>query len=340
VFLKFLLTQSLQFWIASLFLLQEAVQQAITEKDKEIETKIKAIKKTNALEKKKIIKSFDNKSVQSRDVTREMETKYKQQLSELKLHYETKILRNEEELNELKKFKKESDYITGQLLFDADLRRKRELDQLTKQHENKLAHTQQDLEKEHLRELERVRKNHDSELKKAANLVERLRKEKKEQADRRDKKIAEIKQEKTNAKKRYSDESKESKAVIRDHEKNAIEYEKMALGAYNEGVSSARKSNKEKIAADKLKNEAKERSTRLGKDLEKVREDKNNLKDQIRDLENLNKSLENKAEQLAKQNANLLTDHQKEVTALKKNVSDMEPQKIEKVWVKNVNKRG
>ena len=34
-------------------------------------------------------------------------------------------------------------------------------------------------------------------------------------------------------KKRYSEDSKESKTIIRDHEKNVKEYEKMALGAYN-----------------------------------------------------------------------------------------------------------
>ena len=128
--------------------------------------------------------------------------------------------------------------------------------------------------------------------------------------------------------------------IIRDHEKNAKEYEKMALGAYNEGASSARKSNKEKIAADKLKNEAKERAIRLGKDLEKAREERNVLKDKLRDSENINKFLEKKVEQLAKQNANLLTDHQKEVSGLKKTISDMEPQNIEKGWVKNINKRG
>ena len=47
-------------------------------------------------------------------------------------------------------------------------------------------------------------------------------------------------------KKRYSDESRDTKMIIRGHEKNISEYEKMALDAYNEGASIVRKSHKEK----------------------------------------------------------------------------------------------
>ena len=69
----------------------------------------------------------------------------------------------------------------------------------------------------------------------------------------------------------------------------------MALGSYNEGASSARKLNKEKNAADKLKNEAKERAIWLGKDLEKVRGERNILKDKLRDSVIIKKSLEKKS---------------------------------------------
>jgi len=149
-------------------------------------------------------------------------------------------------------------------------------------------------------------------------------------------------------KKRYSEDSKESKTIIRDHEKNVKEYEKMALGAYNEGDSKARQSNKDKISAEKMKNDAKERAVRIGKDLEKVREKRDLLNDLLRDSEKHNKSLEKKIEELGQQNANMLASHQKEITALKKSVSNLEESnkrlscvhKIEKGWVKNVKKKG
>ena len=54
-------------------------------------------------------------------------------------------------------------------MFDADVKRKRELDRLSKQHESKLTKTRQDLRKDHLRELERMRKNHHGETDKAAS---------------------------------------------------------------------------------------------------------------------------------------------------------------------------
>ena len=154
------------------------MERTISKMDKVVTGKINTIKKNNALEKKEFLKSFDKKQVQSRDVTRDLEAHYNNKVADLKCQYEKILLKNEEDLAELKKFKKESDFVTGQLVFDADVKHKRELDQLTKQHERKLSQTRSDLEKEHLRELERVRKKHEGELKKAANLVERLRKEK------------------------------------------------------------------------------------------------------------------------------------------------------------------
>ena len=154
------------------------MQRTISKMDKEVTEKINAIKKSNVHEKKELIKSFGKKQVHSREVTREIEAQYNSKVADLKCQYEQILLKNEEELTELKKFKKESDLVTGRLIFDADVKRKRELDQLSKQHESKLSQTRRDLEKEHLRELERVRKKHETELKKAANLVERLRREK------------------------------------------------------------------------------------------------------------------------------------------------------------------
>ena len=67
------------------------------------------------------------------------------------------------------------------------------------------------------------------------------------------------------------------------------------MDAYNERAVAARKSTKEKIASDKLKNEAKEQAIRLGKDLEKVRGERNRLKDELRDLVIIKKSLEKKS---------------------------------------------
>ena len=152
-----------------------------------------------------------------------MEAQYNKRVAELKCQYEKILLKNEEDLAALKKFKKESDLVTGQLMFDADVKLKRELDRLSKQHESKLTKTQNDLEKDHLREIERMKKNHHGEiekasnqhlreiermkkkhlgeLEKAANLVERLRRGKKEQTERHDKKIEELKQEKSEVKK-------------------------------------------------------------------------------------------------------------------------------------------
>ena len=182
--------------------MQEAVQRTVTEMDKDVAEKINTIKKNNALEKKEFIKSFEKKQVQSREVTREMEAQYNKRVADLKSHYEKILLKNEEDLAALKKFKKESDLVTGQLMFDADVKLKRELDRLSKQHESKLTKTQNDLKKDHLREIERMKKNHHGEiekasnqhlreiermkkkhlgeLEKAANLVERLRRGKKE----------------------------------------------------------------------------------------------------------------------------------------------------------------
>ena len=82
--------------------------------------------------KKELILSYDKKQVQSRDVTREMESKHKKQVSELKCHYDKILLQNDEELYELKKFKKDSDYITGQIVYDAEVKHKRELEQRSK----------------------------------------------------------------------------------------------------------------------------------------------------------------------------------------------------------------
>jgi len=168
--------------------------------DKEVTKKINTIKKTNALEKKEFIKSFEKKQLQSREVTKEIQAQYNKQVADLKCHYEKILLKNDEDLAALKKFKNESDLLTGQLMFDADVKLKRELDRLSKQHESKSTKTQQDLKKDHLREIERMKKNHHGEiekasnkhlreiekmkkqhvgeLKKAANLVERLRREK------------------------------------------------------------------------------------------------------------------------------------------------------------------
>ena len=57
-------------------------------------------------------------------------------------------------------------------------------------------------------------------------------------------------------------------------------------------------------------------------------------------LKKTNKALEKKVGQLVKQKSNILADHQKEVTALKKTVPEIEAHTIEKGWVKNVEKRG
>ena len=97
-----------------------------------------------------------------------------------------------------------------------------------------------------------------------------------------------------------------------------------------------------------MKNEAKERAVRIGKDLEKVREKRDLLNDLLRDSEKHNKSLEKKIEELGQQNANMLASHQKEITALKKSLANVEEgnkrlscvHKIEKGWVKNVKKKG
>ena len=55
--------------------------------DKEVTEKINNIKKSNALEKKEFLKSFDKKQVQSREVTREMETQYNKRVADMKSHY-------------------------------------------------------------------------------------------------------------------------------------------------------------------------------------------------------------------------------------------------------------
>ena len=77
-------------------------------------------------------------------------------------------------------------------------------------------------------------------------------------------------------------------------------------------------------AAEKLKNEAQERAARRGMDLDDVRKERNHLKDQLRNLANHANSLEKKIEQLTQQNANMLADHKKDVTALKSTISKLE----------------
>ena len=106
--------------------------------------------------------------------------------------------------------------------------------------------------------------------------------------------------------------------AARKHVKDIKEYEKLAVDSYNEGVSTARKSDKEKHAADKLKNEAKERATRLGKDLENIRMERNNLKDQLRDSDVNFKSLKREIEHLKRQNEIMMEERICEVSALKK----------------------
>ena len=96
----------------------------------------------------------------------------------------------------MKKFKKESDYITGELMFEANQRRISELRLLSKQHERTLEQTRHDLEKEHRTEMKQIRKTYDRELNKAAKLVESLREKIKDQTIRHDKKIADVKREK------------------------------------------------------------------------------------------------------------------------------------------------
>ena len=121
------------------------MERTISKMDKVVTGKINTIKKNNALEKKEFLKSFDKKQVQSRDVARDLEAQYNNKVADLKCQYEKILLKNEEDLAELKKFKKESDYVTGQLVFDADVKHKRELDQLSKQHERKLSQTRHGL---------------------------------------------------------------------------------------------------------------------------------------------------------------------------------------------------
>ena len=43
---------------------------------------------------------------------------------------------------------------------------------------------------------------------------------------------------------------------------------------------------------------------------------------------------------MTEQNATIMKDHEKEVAVLKQSLSVMESRKIEKVWVKNINKSG
>ena len=107
-----------------------------------------------------------------------MEAKYNKQVSELKCHYEKILLKNEEELYDLKAFKKESDYITGKLVVEADEKRKCEIDQMSKRYEKRIEQTRNDLQKEHLREIECLEKRHERELQKVSDLVEKLRREK------------------------------------------------------------------------------------------------------------------------------------------------------------------
>ena len=136
------------------------------------------------------------KQVHSRDVTREMKAKYDKQVSDLKLHYDKILLENDKELYELKNFKKESDYITGKLMSDAEVNHKRALDQKSKNFEKELSRTKKDLQKQHLSAIEQMEKSHNREVEKASNLVDRLRREKKKQAERLDKQIIDIKEEK------------------------------------------------------------------------------------------------------------------------------------------------
>ena len=95
---------------------------------KKTRRKLKPLKK-NELEKKDFIQSLEKKQVHSRDVTREMKAKYDKQVSDLKLHYDKILLENDKELYELKNFKKESDYITGQLMYDAEMKHKRAIEE-------------------------------------------------------------------------------------------------------------------------------------------------------------------------------------------------------------------
>ena len=108
-----------------------------------------------------------------------MESKHKKQVSELKCHYDKILLQNEEELYKLKKFKKDSDYITGQIVYDAEVKHKRELEQRSKKNKKELSQTKTDLQKQHLREIEKMEKKHNRALQKASDLVDRLRREKK-----------------------------------------------------------------------------------------------------------------------------------------------------------------
>ena len=94
-----------------------------------------------SLKKSNLFNLLTKKQVHSRDVTREMKAKYDKQVSDLKLHYDKILLENDKELYELKNFKKESDYITGQLMYDAKMKHKRALEQKSKKFEKELLQT-------------------------------------------------------------------------------------------------------------------------------------------------------------------------------------------------------
>ena len=120
-------------------------------RSKENKANTNTIKKTRL--KKDFIQYFDKQQVNSRDVTREMKAKYDKQVSDLKLHYDKILLENDKELYELKNFKKESDYITGQLMYDAKMKHKRALEQSLKIRKGVVAN-KKDLQKRHVSELE------------------------------------------------------------------------------------------------------------------------------------------------------------------------------------------
>ena len=99
----------------------------------------------------------------------------------------------------------------------------------------------------------------------------------------------------------------------------------MARDSYNDGVSSAHNSDREKRDAVKMKNVAEERATRRGNELESIRIERNNLKDLLRDpgvqeksMKKEIESLKKEVELLMRQKDNVMEEHKREVSALKK----------------------
>ena len=83
-----------------------------------------------------------------------IESKYKKQVPDLKCHYDNILLQIEEELYKLKKFKKDSDYVPGQITYDSKFKHERALEQLSKKYKKELSQTKSDLQKQHLREID------------------------------------------------------------------------------------------------------------------------------------------------------------------------------------------